>query len=257
MEIGLIDVDGHNYPNLALMKISAYHKSIGDNVKWVNYFENYDKVYISKIFDFTKDCSTQINSNEIIKGGSGYDPTVKLDDNIENFNPDYSIYPQYNFSIQLFSRGCIRACKFCIVNKKEGKIYPIKPMQLNSKGKHIEVLDNNFFANPEWESAVDWLVSAKQPVNLNGVDVRIITDKQCEALNKIKHFKQIHIAWDNAKDDLLPKIKEMTKIVKPHKIMCYVLIGFNSTQQEDEYRVSEIDKLDRQMGIWELPLIRL
>lgn len=150
MNIGLIDVDGHNFPNYALMKISAYHKSIGDTVEWADpMFGEYDLVYKSKIFTFTPD-NMDVYECKVLKGGTGYDIKSKLPDYIESHTMlDYTIYPQFNFSIQFLSRGCIRRCPFCLVREKEGYIYPVEPLNLNSKGEWIEVLDNNFFANPE------------------------------------------------------------------------------------------------------------
>ncbi len=156
MKIGLIDVDGHNFPNLALMKISAHHKGRGDSVEWVNHFERYDRVYMSKVFTFSPDITTVIDAPEIIRGGTGYGITSRLPDEIESVTaPDYSIYPQYPFSIQFFSRGCFRNCQFCLVRQKEGHIHPVAPLELNPGGRHIEVLDNNFFANPAWHEAVE------------------------------------------------------------------------------------------------------
>lgn len=123
MKIGLIDVDGHNYPNLALMKISAFHKMNGDSVEWASQlFGEYDRVYASKIFTFTPDYNfCGMKAGELIRGGTGYDIKSRLPEEIDNRTElDYSIYPQYGFSIQFFSRGCIRKCPFCLVNKKEG-----------------------------------------------------------------------------------------------------------------------------------------
>ena len=116
-------------------------------------------------------------------------------------------------------------------------------MALNPNGNRIEVLDNNFFANPDWKFAIDDLLRTKQSVNLHGVDVRIMNDEQAFWLNKLKHHKQIHIAWDNPKDNIIPQIKEMIKHVKPYKIMCYVLIGFWSTPEQDLYRVEKLREL--------------
>lgn len=243
MKIGLIDVDSHNFPNIALMKISNYHKVLGDTVEHAT-IGRYDKIYSSKIFDFSPDFGNQlIEYRTIEKGGTGYSLEKKLPEDIDESQPDYSIYPQYDFSVQFFSRGCIRNCSFCVVRKKEGWITPVEPMNLNPKGKHIEVLDNNFFANPEWKSAIDYLLKIDQPVNFHGVDVRIMNEEQAFWLNKLKHIKQIHIAWDFPKIDLVPKIVEMTKWIKPYKIMCYVLIGFNSTPEEDLYRVEKLREL--------------
>ena len=114
MNIGLIDVDGHNYPNYALMKISAYHKAKGDSVEWYTPFQHYDIVYMAKVFTFTPDYGQVIsNADEIIKGGTGYDIKSRLPKEIENTTSiDYFIYPQFNFSIEFMSRGCIRHCPF-------------------------------------------------------------------------------------------------------------------------------------------------
>ena len=244
MKIGLIDVDGHNFPNLALMKISAFHKAQGNTVEWVNHFDTYNKVYMSKIFSFTPDVTTCINADEIVKGGTGYDVTSKLPSHIERMDPDYSIYPNHEFSIQFFSRGCIRSCPFCLVRQKEGKIHPVELMELNPRGKHIKVLDNNFFANPLWRDAVEFLNTTKQPVNIHGVDVRIMNEEQAKALNTMRlSGSSIHIAWDNPKEDILPKVEEMLKHVKCYKIACYVLIGYWSTPEEDLYRVTKLDEL--------------
>ena len=243
MKIGLVDVDGHGFPNIALMKVSSYYKQLGYDVEHAT-MGFYDKLFVSKLFDFTPEYSgSMLTSNEIHKGGTGYDIEKRLPIEIENCQPDYSIYPKYDFSVQFFSRGCIRNCPFCVVRKKEGWITPVKPMDLNPNGKHIEILDNNFFANPEWKGSIDYLLKVNQPVNLHGVDVRIMNEEQAYWLNKLKHMKQIHIAWDLPKIDLIPKILEMTKYIKPYKIMCYVLIGYNSTPEEDLYRVEKLREL--------------
>lgn len=166
MNIGLIDVDGHNFPNFALMRASAYHKAIGDQVEWATPFNRYDKVMASKVFTFTPDFNYLTLQADIIeKGGTGYDIQKNLPFEITKSTlMDYSLYPQYKFSIQFFSRGCIRKCPFCLVREKEGYIQSVEPVDLNPKGKWIEVLDNNFFANPNWKEAVDYLIKANQAV---------------------------------------------------------------------------------------------
>ena len=135
--IGLIDVDSHNYPNLALMRLSAWHKANGDVVEWANpLFGKYDRVYASKLFTFTPDDATPWDC-EVIKGGTGYDVKSRLPIEVERSTAmDYSLYPQYDFSVQFFSRGCIRHCPFCLVHDKEGAIHPVEPLQLNPRGKH-------------------------------------------------------------------------------------------------------------------------
>lgn len=244
MKIGLVDVDGHNFPNYALMKISAWHKSRGDSVEWADpMFGEYDRVYMSKVFTFTED-NMDIWHCEVIKGGTGYDIASKLPDEIQRVvDLGYSIYPQYAFSMQFFSRGCIRKCPFCLVRDKEGYIHSVEPSNLNPNGKWIEVLDNNFFANTEWRSAVEWLNATKLPVNLHGVDVRIMNEEQCKALNAMKLHKGVHIAWDLPQLDLKPKLEEVVKWIKPYKLTCYVLVGFNSTMEQDLYRIKTLWEL--------------
>ena len=140
MEIGLIDVDGHHFPNLALMRISAYHKAQGDNVEWWwSDFKHYDIVYMSKVFSetYTKDVPEPLNADKVVKGGSGYCITLgedgkeqfdkskntQLKPEMERMFPDYSIYPQFKFAISMTSRGCPRDCPFCIVSEKEQKSF--------------------------------------------------------------------------------------------------------------------------------------
>lgn len=190
MNIGLIDVDGHNFPNFALMRASAYHKAKGDQVEWATPFNRYDKVLASKVFTFTPDFNYMTLQADIIeKGGTGYDIHKKLPFEIScSTLMDYSIYPQYHFSIQFFSRGCIRKCPFCLVREKEGYIRSVHPVDLNPKGG-------------------------------------------------------IHIAWDLPDIDLTEKLKEVTKYIKPRNLSCYVLVGFNSTIEQDIYRLNRLKEL--------------
>lgn len=248
MNIGLIDVDGHNYPNFALMKLAAWHRQRGNNVEWAlpDIFGGcYDLIYASKIFTFSPDFQGDYKCN-IIRGGTGYDIKSKLPEEVEKSTlMDYSIYPQYPFSIQFFSRGCIRRCPFCLVHDKEGAIHPVEPVQLNPKGEWIEVFDNNFFANPEWKSAIDYLQRLGQKVNLHGVDIRIMNEEQAYWLNKLRLKKNIHIAWDLPSIDLTDKLKEVLHYIKAWKLTCYVLVGFNSTVEQDMYRIERL----RELGI--------
>lgn len=250
MKIGLIDVDGHNFPNFALMKISAWHKAQGDDVEWARPrelfgTEEYDVIYASKIFTFSPDFDArQYVCKKLVKGGTGYDIKSRLPEPIEECRLlDYTIYPQYEFSVQFFSRGCIRHCPFCLVHNKEGKIHSVQPHALNPRGKWIEILDNNFFANPEWRKAAQYIKDAGQPVKFHGVDVRIMDEEQAEFLNEIKHVGNIHIAWDLPQIDLRPQLEKMCKYVNPSKITCYLLIGFNSTKEQDLNRARVLKDL--------------
>ena len=246
MKIGLIDVDGHNFPNFALMKISAWHKSHGNEVHWYNpmFTGHCDRVYMSKVFTFSSDYEFHVDADEINRGGTGYDIKSVLPQEIEDSTlMDYSIYPQYPFSVVFLSRGCIRDCPFCLVREKEGYIKPVTPVDLNPNGKWIEVLDNNFFANPNWHEAVEWIMRSKQKVKLHGVDIRIMNEEQAAALKMMKHYRQPHIAWDLPKLDLQPQLETFARYVRSSSITCYVLIGFNSTIEQDLHRVRVLKKM--------------
>ena len=244
MKIGLIDVDGHNFPNFALMKIASYHKAKGDEVEWVNGFERYNRIYKSKVFTFTPDDMTAYMADEIIQGGTGYDIKSRLPDEIEAHRGlDYSIYPQHPFSIQFYSRGCIRHCPFCLVHDKEGGIRSVDPVTWNPKAEWIEVLDNNFFASPDWRDAIKDLRAQRLPVKFHGVDVRIMDEEQAEALNSVKMKGYVHIAWDLPQLDLTQRLEAMVKYIKPYKIACYVLVGFNSTREQDLHRLNTLKRL--------------
>ncbi len=129
------------------------------------------------------------------------------------------------------------------MREKEGYIQSYEPVELNPKGKWIEVLDNNFFANPEWKSSIDYLIDTKQKVNLHGVDVRLMNEEQAYWLNKLKLKRNIHIAWDLPELDLSDKLKEVTKYIPAYKIRCYVLVGFNSSIEQDIYRLRKLKEL--------------
>jgi EAL domain-containing protein (putative c-di-GMP-specific phosphodiesterase class I) len=152
MKIGLIDVDGHNFPNLALMKISAYHKAKGDDVEWVFPLDSYDIVYQSKVFDdtYSKDIDYYPMADKIIKGGTGYGLNNVLPDEIEHIYPDYSLYPELTkeTAYGFLTRGCPRACDFCIVADKEGRrSYKVADLSEFWNGqKYIKLLDPNLLS---------------------------------------------------------------------------------------------------------------
>ena len=149
MRIGLIDVDGHNgFPNLALMRLSGYHKAHGDSVDWWNGFEHYDRVYMSKVFTFSPDVDTVIDADEIIQGGTGYKNYGSLPPEVEATYPDYSIYPNFKSAIGFLTRGCIRNCPWCIVPRKEGHIRPAATWREIKRpdSREIVFMDNNVLA---------------------------------------------------------------------------------------------------------------
>jgi len=241
VKIALYNLEPHIF-NVAMMKVSQYHKQKGDTVEIYNPFQqkDYDKIYAFSIFDFT---DKSYVTKKMICGGTGFDISVMLPEEIDNCNYDYSIFPQCDYSMIWFSKGCIRNCGWCVVRRKEGLIQSVIPKNLNPKGQHIKVMDNNFFANPKWREAIKQLQEWKQPVDFQGVDVRLLDEEKCKALNLLKHYKQIHIAWDDPEQDLIPKLKEIIKWIKPYKLMCYVLIGYNSTEEQDLHRIESLRSL--------------
>ncbi len=134
------------------------------------------------------------------------------------------------------------------MREKEGFLHSVKPKNLNPNGRSITVMDNSFFASPKWREAVDQLVEWEQPIIFSsGIDVRIFNDKQGEALKRLRlvRGKQLHIAWDNPREDPSEKIELLKEYVPAWNIMCYVLIGYWSTPKEDMYRVETL----RELGI--------
>lgn len=222
--VGLIDVDGRHYPNLALMKISAWHKSQGDDVEWCLPIKHYDIVYQSKVFDetYSPDINYTPLADKIIKGGTGYGLDNKLPEEIEHIYPDYSIYEELtkDTAYGFLTRGCPRGCKFCIVAGKEGR-RSVKVADLSEfwRGqKYIELLDPNILACKDRLQLLQQLIDSKAFVNFSqGLDIRFVDFGVIELLNCIK-IKEIHFAWDNPNDNLVPyfKLYKQWAKHKPH-----------------------------------------
>ena len=254
MRIGLIDVDGHNFPNLALMKISAYHKALGDDVEWCYPMFEYDIVYQSKVFGdtYSKDINWMPQAKKVIKGGTGYGMDNVLPDEIEHIYPDYSLYPDLtkDTAYGFLTRGCPRGCEFCIVAEKEGRrSHKVADLSEFWNGqKYIKLLDPNILACKEHPDLLKQLIDSKAYVDFNqGVDIRLTNEENIRLLNQVK-FKEIHFAWDNAKDDLRHYFSEYARLSarKPHGTygMVYVLVNFNSDMEENLYRIYTL----REMG---------
>ena len=187
--IGLIAVDGKGkFPNLPLMKLSAWHKQNGDTVEWYNPDKSYDRVYLSKTFTDTPDFENEIHADEIIKGGTGYDLNNKLPDDTEHIYPDYSLYSvqkAYGF----LTRGCPRGCGFCVVGKKEGhKSFQTADLSEFWRGqKKIVLLDPNILACPEHPDLLRQLRNSLAGIDFTqGVDARLITEENARLLAQIK-----------------------------------------------------------------------
>lgn len=267
MKIGLIDVDGHNFPNIPLMKISAWHKAQGHHVEWYDpmFSEHMDKVYMSKVFSFTPDYEHFIWADEIICGGSGYrislvdgrevydsDNDIDLPPEIEHIYPDYSLYGITDTAYGFLTRGCPRGCSFCHVEAKEGRMSR-KVADLNefwNGQKNIVLCDPNILACRQWKDLLQQLVESKAWVDFNqGLDIRLMTDEKAEMLKRIK-IKELHFAWDRYqdKDIILPKFQMFKDIthISERRLIVYVLCNFDTTLEQDLERIYTL----REMGYW-------
>lgn len=267
MKIGLIDVDGHNFPNLPLMKLSEWHKQQGDSVEWYEpmFTGHCDRVYMSKVFTFTPDYQYFVDTDVIMKGGTGYfypSGGEKLPDEIEHIYPDYSIYfdkiPEVRDTAYGFlTRGCPRGCDFCIVGKKEGKC-SVKVADLSEfwRGqKNIVLLDPNMFACREWENLSQQLIDSGAWVDFSqGCDIRIMTEEKADYIKRMK-IKQVHFAWDryDDKDIIVPKFEQFKRITQwdKRKLPVYVLTNFNTTLEQDLDRIYTL----RDLGYWPYVMI--
>lgn len=256
MRIGLIDVDGHNFPNLALMRISAYYKSKGDIVEWWwTDFIHYDIVYMSKIFSdaYSPDVPEPLNADEVVKGGTGYNIHLingkevfdkknhkTLPPEIEKMFPDYSIYPQYDFAVSMTSRGCPRGCSFCHVAAKEGrcavKVANVKDFWDGQK--EIRILDPNITACKDKRDLMAQYIETGAKLDFTqGLDIRCLNDYDIEDINHMR-LLTLHFAWDNPKDDLEEKFRTFAKgFRRKSNGMVYCLVNFNSTMKENLYRI--------------------
>lgn len=256
MKIGVHQLDG-SYPNLAIMKIAGYHESIGDTVEWYNgemFAECYDKIYMSKIFGFTP--MPQLPPNAVI-GGTGIDFFNTLPKEIEDATPSYSLYPDCDYHLGFSMKGCRFNCKFCCVPKKEGRPYnynSIDEILINTKGKdRLMLLDNDFFGGENWKGNLERIIELNLRVCfLQGLNIRIITDEQAELLAKCKYrnsrfkAKYLTFAWDRFNDGkiVLRGIERCVKAGIPATNMqFFVLIGFDSTPEQDLERVTILKNL--------------
>lgn len=253
MTIGLIDVDGgHNFPNLALMKLSEWHKARGDVAEWWWGFGEYDRVYMSKVFDetYSSDILEPLNAREIVKGGTGYGLDNRLPDEVEHTYPDYSLYPELTkeTAYGFLTRGCPRACDFCIVAGKEGR-RSVKVADLSewwSGQRYIELLDPNLLACPDHMNLLWQLKDSGAQVNFNqGLDARLLTQENIEAINAIR-VKDIHFAWDCMEESeaVLAGLRlyreRASRKVHGDWGTVYVLTNHGTTMAENLYRVKTL-----------------
>lgn len=264
MKIRLTHLDG-KLANLALMRISAYHKARGDEVFFSRQFEpgilepEYDLVYGSAIFKFSDKRIARFKAAfpDAVLGGTGTYSVVQVEDvcpGPEKY--DYDIYPDFEGSLGFTQRGCRLSCKFCVVPEKEGKPRSVNSIYDIWRGegypKHIHLLDNDFFGQELWKDRVKEIIEGGFKVCFNqGINTRLITEESAAALATLPYYddqfkvKRLYTAWDNLKDfkifmrgiDLLQNAG-----VEPKNILAYMLVGYakNETMEEIQWRFEQM-----------------
>lgn len=276
MRIGLIDVDGHNFPNLPLMKISAWHKAQADHVEWYSpmFSGHMDRVYMSKVFSFTPDYEYFIDADEVIKGGSGYcidlvdgkeiyhtERDRQLSPEIEHIYPDYSIYPKLteDTAYGFLTRGCPRNCAFCHTTQKDGcRSHKVADLSEFWNGqKNIVLLDQNILACKDHLDLLDQLIDSKAKVEFNGgLDIRLINERNIEKIKRLR-LKSIHFAFDRWQDREIiePRLRMFAEKTGFNKdrgaVMVYILTNFDTTLEQDIYRI----QLCRELKLCPYPMI--
>lgn len=257
MNVKIVQIDG-KLPNLALMRLSAWHKARGDAVTFTRetghgLFEpRYDRVYGSTIFKFSADKTARLKATypEAIIGGTGSSDAITVEAVIgDDAGLDYSLYPAYAPSLGFTQRGCRLSCKFCVVPGKEGKARSVATIDNIWRGhghpRHLHLLDNDFFGQPEeqWRARIAEIRNGKFKICLNqGINVRHITQEAAEALASVEYRddsfseRRVYTAWDNLKDEAIffrgIDLLEAAGI-SPKRVMAYMLVGFDKRETWD------------------------
>ena len=254
MNIGLHDADmehlsakhrNKTFPNYALMKISAYHKSLGDTVEWWERERHYDKIYSSKIFDFTPE--NPLLPPNTVKGGTGYGLFTELSPEIDRMFPDYTLYPFCDYAVGYITRGCPNSCRWCIVPQKEGEIKPYRTWQelVRPDSDKLILMDNNILASEYGIKQLESLADSKYRIDLNqGMDARLVTKDIARTLSTLKWIRHIRFSCDS-----IPQIDAIKTAaaylgeygVKPYRLFIYLLV--TSDLANAEQRVEELKKL--------------
>jgi len=257
MNILLVDVDSKWF-NLALMKLSTFHKKKGDKVRllklpkldltfpFLHEIINADLVYVSCIFSENRKKTLNLMpfNRNIVFGGSGIDLKNKIPEEIEHAMPDYSLY-NLNFSVGFTSRGCIRKCPWCIVWKKEGYIRDHAPISEFWDPMHTEImlLDGNFLASPRWRENLEFIRNHRLKVNFNqGLDIRVLSEEQAELLSEVHSYlsnfrdKGAFFAWDDVRDEdkVMRGIEKISQYWPPEYLHFYVLGGYPNGDEFDD-----------------------
>jgi hypothetical protein len=256
MRVRITQIDG-GLPNVALMKLAHWHKAQGDEVVVTRHLEpdlfedaNYDRVYGSAIFDFSRERLDRFLAQwpDAIVGGTGSGSPIKVEDLIGDYELfDYKGYPEFDASIGFTQRGCRLKCKFCVVPTKEGKNRSTGTIAQIWRGdphpRHIHLLDNDFFGQPNYRAVVDEIVEGKFKVCFSQeINTRLITDEAVAALSTVMYRdtafnkKRLYTAWDNLKDEKIffTGVERLAKHgIPPTHLMTYMLLGFDILETWD------------------------
>lgn len=262
MNVMLAQLDG-KIPNLALMRIAAHHRGLGDSVELrcgaqferTLFDEPFDRVYASAIFLKTRPLCDRLLRvyPDAVMGGTGWSVSSSLESiGISGLEQDYSIYPYFRQSIGFTQRGCRLRCSFCVVPEKEGAMRPERTIAEIWRGdpwpRELLLLDNDFFGQAAWRERIAEIREGKFKVSFNqGINARFLTDEAAEAIGSIDYrddsmqVKRIYTAWDNRKDEqrLFDGLNRLVKYgVKPDHVMVYMLCGYwpDETQADRDYR---------------------
>lgn len=249
MRVLLIDIDS-KIPNLALMQLSAWHKSLGDEVGFD--VSNPDRVYISCVFNKNagkaRGIATLYPDAEVILGGTGIDLHAKIPEPAWKIKPDYQLYPDTKYDLGFTTRGCIRKCPFCVVPEKEGRIHRWQHVSEFHSTDHkiVKLLDNNIGADRDWFfENTNWILDHNLKVNIcSGMDIRILTEEVAEQIARLRFVDNLlNFAWDNIEDEekIFAGIDMLKDAGMPlQHISLYVLTGFNTTFEQDLYRCNKL-----------------
>lgn len=255
MKIGLHDAErdyfkhGKTFPNYALMKISAWHKAQGNQVGWWNPLERYDKVYSSKVFDFTP--IDPYLPDDAIRGGTGYRDLPmdqELAPEIESVFPDYSIYPECDYAIGYLTRGCPNHCRWCVVPRKEGQIRPYRNWQdiVRSDTDKLVLMDNNILACDYGISQLYDMIGSGYRIDLNqGMDARLVTDDVAQILSRLSWIRFIRFSCDQKAqiEPIRQTIELLGKYgVRPYRVFVYLLVTADVEDAADRVEALKVYK---------------
>lgn len=253
MLVGLHDAEmehikGKTFPNYALMKISAYHKAMNDKVEWWNPLKQYDRVYSSKVFDFT--LKNPYLPKDTIRGGTGYPDVLimqQLAPTIDNIFPDYSIYPACDYAIGYITRGCPNHCRWCYVPAKEGGIKPYRDwwQLVRPDSKKLVLMDNNILASDFGIAQLESLIDSGYAIDLNqGMDARLVDERIARILSRLKWIKYIRFSCDQQAqiEPIMRTAELLGKLgIKPYRLFVYLLV--TKDVEDAARRVEALKKL--------------